>query len=239
MRLFSKKNVIAKIDYEKFYTAMLFQCFYMFLNKPRDKTINDYHCEAYGYIDLKFKNENNEYVIVQYKVTDIKGCYQLLIHQKGKPAVDLNKALKGYDKFTIDWYINKAQLPEYGHNTPFYNHLITAASYFYKDKLYSGMKYNDFMNNGGNNIAHILNCIVQNDFPLNLHDLFKNKLHEKWQKDSYDDLVESLKTKEFDIFKSSLHEHITKEQFKYFERYVLEGCHIKVINKRKKNLWKD
>lgn len=237
MGLFSKRNVIAKINCEKFYDAMIYQCFYMFLNKPRNKSIENYHCEAYGYVDLKFKNENNEYVIVQYCVNDYRGCHQLLIYQEGKSPVDLNIALKGYDKFTIDWYIHKAQLPEYEYNTPFYRHLITAASFFCDDKLYSGMKYDDFMNNGGNNIAHIFNCVTENDFPINSHAFFKNKLSEKWQQDSYDDLVKSLQTKEFDIFKSSLHEHITKNELKYLEKYILKGCHIKVINKRKKNLW--
>ena len=65
----------------------------------------------------------------------------------------------------------------------------------------------------------------------------KGRLCDSWQKESYDELVQSLETKEFDISGSLLHEHITKKQFKHFETRVPRKIPINTINAGKRSLW--
>lgn len=237
MSLFSRRNPIMAIERDKFEKAAIYQCFFMFLAKPADKADQNYSYEVYRYIDIKYMNEKSKYVIVRYDRIGVDGYNKILIYQEDKPEADLSKALRGYNRHETDWYIHKAQLPEYRFNTPFYGRPMTAAGYFGSDRLYSGMTLDEFMSNGGDNLEEIFKAVQEDAFPQNMHARLKGRLRESWQKESYDELVDSLETKEFDISESPLHEHITKKQFKHFETCVLKEIPIKTINAGKRSLW--
>ena len=101
------------------------------------------------------------------------------------------------------------------------------------------MSLDEFMNQGGNNIEEIFSSIMELNFPENLHQIYVNRLDEDWKKKVYFDLVESLQTKQFDIYKSELHNHISKKEFKYLKAMIFECLHIEVQNERKRGLFID
>ncbi len=75
------------------------------------------------------------------------------------------------------------------------------------------------------------------NFPENLYAYHKQMLQENRKKVVYDEILESMETKEFDIYASCLHEHISKNEFKYLKRFFFDYLDIQVLNARKRDLF--
>lgn len=227
---------ILTLEYTKLCEAFIYHVFYMYLNKPYDKYNQNYHAEIYDSIDLMFE-ENNNHIVVRFYSYMSKKSY-IAIHQSNKTAIDIERTFQGLDEQTLNFMIIKSESKkgEY-YDWIFYDYPITAGIYFKEDDIYSSISWEEFMSNGGGSISILFDSVKERDFPMNLHEYHKEKLDEEWKKQVYDELVLAYSNKTFDIYASCLREHITKNQFKYFNRVVLEELHINVLNSRKRNLF--
>ena len=103
--------------------------------------------------------------------------------------------------------------------------------------MFSSYNYKEFMDQGGNHLKILFQSVMEKEFPNNLHEYYRKKLTEDWQKQIYNELLEAYNTKAFDIYTSNLRHHITRKQYKYFKYTVLDNLHIEVINEKKRNLF--
>lgn len=237
MGLFNRQKPILKFDYDNLCHAFICHCIFLYLDSPIDKFTFENRGVVYGSaIDLLVKTEDIQYII---KFSDwIKGgmCKPYIaIHQSNKEAVNVETVYKGMDKQTLKFLVKKSSSQEY--DFYFNKYPITAGGYIKDGKLYSSQSLDEFMENGGHVISALFNTVQESSFPQNLYAYHKEALKEEWKLKVYDELVESLKTKRFDIYESSLSKHITRKQFKYLKAILLDNLHIEVINGRKRGLF--
>lgn len=237
MGFFNRQKAILEFDYDCLCHAFICHCLFLYLDRPQDKHSFENHGEVYGSaIDLLVKDENIQYIV---KFSDwIKGgmCKPYIaIHQSDKKAACVETLYKGMDKQTLKFLIRKSSSQEYSFY--FNKYPITAGGYIKEGKLYSSQSLYEFMENGGHMISVLFDTVNVSSFPQNLYTYHKEALKESWKQEVYEELVESLKTKKFDINASRLHEHITRKQFKYLKAIIFENLHIEVINERKRGLF--
>lgn len=237
MGFFNRQKAILEFDYDNLCHAFICHCLFLFLDRPQDKYSFENHGEVYGSaIDLLVKDENIQYIV---KFSGwIKGSMSkpyIAIHQSDKNTVDIETLYKGMDKQTLKFLVKKSSSQEY--HFFFNKYPITAGGYIKDGKLYSAQSLNEFMENGGHIISILFDTVNDSSFPQNLYAYHKEVLKESWKQEVYDELVDSLKTKTFDIYESSLHEHITRKQFKNLKVIIFENQHIKIINERKRGLF--
>lgn len=237
MGFLNRQKAILEFDYDNLCHAFICHCLFLYLDDPNDKYSIEKHGVVYGSaIDLLVKDENIQY-IVQFSDW-IKGgmCKPYIaIHQSDKKAVCVETLYKGMDKQTLKFLIRRSSSQEY--NYYFNKYPITAGGYIKNGKLYSSQSLDEFMENGGHKISVLFDTVNDPSFPQNLYTYHREALKELWKQEVYDELVESLKTKTFDIYASVLHEHITRKQFKYLKAIIFENLHIEVINERKRGLF--
>lgn len=224
---------ILTLDYKKLCEAFVYHVFYMYLNKPSDKYDVHYHAEIYANIDLMFE-ENNNHIVIQFRDYHGKNPY-IAIHQSDKEPADIENVFNGLSELELDYLVRASNSKEYCFH--FNTYPITTGVYFMGNDVYSGMSWEEFLENGGNSISVLFDSVQDSNFPDNLNDYHKSKLNEEWKKIVYDELVCAYSSKNFDIYESCFRNYITKEQFRYFERIILECSHINVLNRRKRNLF--
>lgn len=237
MGLFRRKKPIIELEFDKLCDVFIYHAIYINVRDPHDKYDEHNHGEVYGSaIDLFFRNNDNDvYVQLADWTKDTAFQPYIAIHQSDKKAIEVEKVYNGMDKVPLKHLIRRSSSSDYVYI--FNQHLITAGGYFKENKLYSSLSYEEFMDNGGNNISELLNCVNEKTFPNNIHEYHKSLLKEEWKKRVYDEFVIAAESKTFDIFESELRHHMTKNQFKYIERLIFRNLHIEVLNGRKRNLF--
>ena len=237
MGLFSRHKPIMELEFDKLCDTFIYHAIYININEPHDKYDEHNHGEVYGSaIDLFFRNNDNDvYVQLSDWTKDTAFQPYIAIHQSDKKAIAVDKVYNGMDKIPLKHLIRRSSSSDYVYI--FNQHLITAGGYFRGNKLYSSLSYEEFMDNGGNNISELLMFVDEKNFPNNIHEYHKNLLKEDWKKQVYDEIVKAKETKTFDIFESELRHHIKKQQFKYLTRLIFECLDIEILNGRKRNLF--
>lgn len=236
MGFFNRQKPIIELEFDKLCDAFIYHAIYININNPHDKYDEHNHGEVYGSaIDLFFRNNEND-VYVQLANWEKDTAFQpyIAIHQSNKKTIKVDKAYNGMDKMDLKHLIRRSSSSDYVYI--FNQHLITSGGYFKGNKLYSSLSYEEFMDNGGNNISELLKYTNKKN-PNNIHEYHKRLLKEEWKKQVYDEIINSIETKTFDVFESELRHHVTKKQFKYLERLIFECLHIEVLNGRKRNLF--
>jgi hypothetical protein len=234
---FNRQKPIIELEFDKLRDAFIYHAVYININNPHDKYDKHNHGEVYGSaIDLFFRNnENDVYVQLADWAKDTAFQPYIAIHQSNKKAIEVDKVYNGMDKVPLKYLIRKSSSSDYVYI--FNQHLITSGGYFKGNKLYSSLSYEEFMDNGGNNISELLKCVNEKNYPHNIHEYHKSLLKEEWKKQVYDEIINSIETKTFDVFESELRHHVTKKQFKYLERLIFECLDIEILNGRKRNLF--
>ena len=237
MGLFNKSKPIMILELNKLCEAFIYHAIYINVHEPHDKYNDHCHGEIYGSaIDLFFKNNDND-VYVQLYGWKKDSSFQpyIAIHQSNKKAIEVDKVYSGMSKLDLMHLVRRSSNSDYYYI--FNQHLITSGGYFKGNKLYSSLSYDEFMDNGGNNISALLSCVLEKDFPSNIHEYHKSLLNDEWKKQVYDEIVKAKDNKTFDLFESELRNHFTKKQYKYLKRIIFEGLGIEVLNERKRNLF--
>lgn len=238
MRFFYLQKPILDVDYLKLCDAFVYTVFFRYLEKPAEKKDKKHHVEIYSSIDMYFHNKGKQ-TIIQFKNWKAESGigYQpfIAIHQEDKQPVDIAKLYKGMEKKTLEFLEKKVTSKDY--NSCFYTYPITTGAYFKGNKMFSSYNYKEFMDQGGNHLEVLFQSVKEKEFPNNLHEYYRKKLTEDWQKQVYDELLEAYNTKAFDIDASNLRYHITRKQYKYFKCTVLDNLHIEVLNEHKRNLF--
>lgn len=237
MAFFSRQKPIMELDFEKLCNAFIYRAIYMYLDKPHEKWDKDSYGDICGgSIDLYFMNDGNQIIIeLSDWIKDTSFQPYIAIHQSNKEPIDVEKIYKGMEKRNLNILMKRTSSTDYIY--VFNQYLITSGGYFKGNKLYSSLSLEEFMENGGNNIAEIFKYISTKDFPYNLHQHYKNLLDEDWKKRVYDEIIKANETKKFDIYESELRYHISKKQFKFLKTIIFECLHIDVLNERKRNLF--
>lgn len=238
MGLFHSQKPILEIDYRKLCDAFVYTVFFRYLERPTDKTDKQNHAEIYSAIDIYSKNDD-EQTIIQFKNWQSEGNIGfhpfIAIHQDGKQPIDIAKLYKGMEKRTLEFLEKDAASKD--HNSPLYLYPITAGAYFKGNKMYSASSYEEFMEQGGSHLEILFQSAREKEFPDNLHEYYKKRLQEDWQKQAYNELSQAYHTKALDIYTSCLRCHITRKEFKYLKFSILDNLHIKVLNANKKGLF--
>lgn len=237
MGFFNRQKAILEFDYDNLCHAFICHCLFLYLDRPQDKYSLENHGEVYGSaIDLLVKDENIQYIIkFSDWIRDGRCKPYIAIHQSDKKAINVETLYKGMDKMTLKFLVKKTSSLEY--NFYFNKYPITAGGYIKDGKLYSSQSMDEFMENGGHKISILFDTVNDPSFPQNLYTYHKETLKESWKQEVYDEFVESLNSKTFDIHASSLSKHITRKQFKYLKVIMFENLHIKVVNERKRGLF--
>lgn len=241
MSILNEPQAIMEIDLQKIRTAFVYHAVYLNLAKFSTKFQMDSHGDIYMHTDLYFKNEDVQVIanMMKSQMKDVPDQVYLTIHQSHSTAINIEEVYKGMDEHALHFLKRFSTMEDYRYSYTFYDYPITAGAYFKDGKMYTAQSYDEFMNNGGMQIAILFETARSDTFPESLHEYHRGLFQENWKREVYNEIIQSMETKEFDIYKSCLHEHITKKEFKYLKSFFFDYLDIKVLNARKRDLFKE